>query len=168
MMSRIVLYPTAVRRTARAKGHEVCRPLARDVLTGGKAIAPKGSRTHGSGKSDTRASLASSWFIRGSESARYVTYEVGNTANHAATVALGSQPHIIKPKLSRVLAFQSDRFSFERRARGRSARALFFARKVRHPGNKRPVRFLQTPLAQFGRKHGFKVTTVANNRSRLP
>lgn len=167
-MSRIVLYPTQVRLTARNKGHEVCRPLAREVLTGGKHLAPRGSRTHGSGKTDTRTSLASSWFIRGSESAKFVTYEVGNRADHAATVALGSQPHEIRPRKARVMAFHSDRFMFERRSRGRSARALFFARKVRHPGNKRPVRFLQTPLAQFGRKHGFKVTVVLNNRSRLP
>lgn len=165
-MSRIVLYPTQVRLTARNKGHEVCRPLAREVFNGGKALAPRGPRTHGSGRTDTRPSLAQSWFIRGSETARYVIYEVGNRAAHAATVAVGSQPHDIRARGAKPMAFFSERFAFERR--GRSARALFFARKVRHPGNKRPVRFLQTPLAQFGRKRGFEVTNVANNRSRLP
>lgn len=167
-MSRIVLYPTQVRLTARNKGHEVTRPLVREVFNGGKALAPRGSGTHGSGKTDTRPSLARSWFIRGSETARYVTYEVGNSAAHAATVAVGSQPHDIRAKGTKPLAFFSERFAFQRKAGGRSPRALFFARKVRHPGNKRPVRFLQTPLAQFGRKRGFKVTNVANNRSRLP
>lgn len=167
-MSRVVLYPTAIRRAARDKAHEVCRPLARQVFAGGRALARKGSRTHGSGKTDTRPSLAASWFIRGSETARYVIYEVGNRANHAATAELGSQPHDIRPSAGKVLAFHSERFAFERSRAGRSARAMFFARKVRHPGNKRPVRFLRTPLAQFGRKHGFKVTVVSSNRSRLP
>lgn len=167
-MSRIVLYPTAVYRTARAKGYEVTRPLAREVLQGARHLAPRGDRLHGSGKTDTRPSIQASFGIRHSETRRYITFEVYNTADHAATVAVGSRPHVIRAKPGRLLAFQSERFSFERRLRGRSARSLFFARKVNHPGNKRPVRYLQTPLAQFGRKRGFKVTVVLNNRTRLP
>ena len=167
-MSRIVLYPTAVYRTARDKAHEVCRPLAREVLQGGRHLAPTGNGLHGSGKVDTRPKIMNSFGIRGSETRKEVVYEVYNTANHAATVALGSRPHVIAAKPGKLLAFQSERFAFQRRIRGRSARSLFFARKVNHPGNKRPVRYLQTPLAQFGRKRGFKVTTVSSNRTRLP
>lgn len=167
-MSRVVLYPTAVRRTARDKAHEVCRPLAREVLQGARHLAPTGSRTHGSGKTDNRPSIRASFGIRGSETSRYVTYEVYNTAAHAATVAVGSQAHDIRAKPGKLLAFHSERFAFARKSRGLSARALFYARKVRHPGNKRPVRYLQTPLAQFGRKAGFLVETVRNNRQRLP
>lgn len=167
-MSRIVLNPRQVYRTARAKAHEVCRPLAREVMAGGRALAPKGSRTHGSGKVDTRPSIAASFTMRRSETTKFVIYDVVNTANHAATVAVGSRAHDIRAKAGKLLAFSSDRFNFLRLRHGRSAKALFYARKVRHPGNKRPVRFLQTPLAQFGRKRGFKVTTVANNRGRLP
>lgn len=167
-MSRIVLNRAQVYRTARAKAHEVCRPLAREVLAGGRALAPRGSRTHGSGKVDTRPSISASFTMRRSETTKYVIYDVVNTANHASTVAVGSKPHMIMAKAGKLLAFSSERFNFARARAGRSARALFFARKVRHPGNKRPVRFLQTPLAQFGRKRGFKVTTVANNRGRLP
>jgi hypothetical protein len=167
-MSRIVLYPTAVYRTARDRAHEVCRPLAREVLQGARHLAPQGSGLHGSGRTDTRAKIRNSFGIRGSETRGYVIYEVYNTADHAATVAVGSRPHAIRAKPGKLLAFQSERFSFQRRLRGRSARALFFARKVNHPGNKRPVRYLQTPLAQFGRKRGFKVETVLNNRTRLP
>lgn len=166
-MARVVLYPVAIQRTARAKAHEVCGPLAREVLAGGRHLAPKGSRTHGSGRVDNRPSLAASFKMTVSNTPRYVTYDVINTAAHAATVAKGSRPHEIRPKTARVLAFSSERFRFEARRAGQ-IRNKFFARKVRHPGNKRPVRFLQTPLAQFGRKRGFKVTTVANNRSRLP
>lgn len=167
-MSRVVLYPTQVRLTARNKAHDVCRPLARQVQDAGKAMAPRGSRTHGSGRTDSRPSLASSWFIRGSETARYVTYEVGNTAIHAMTVAVGSQPHDIRARGSKPMAFYSERFALIRRARGRTPRALFFAWKVRHPGNKRPVRYLQTPLASYGRRAGFKVTNLISTRSRLP
>lgn len=167
-MSRIVLYPTTVYRTARAKGIEVCRPLAREVLQGGKHLAPRGDRLHGSGKTDTRASIYNSFGMRFHESRKYVAYEVYNTADHAATVAVGSRPHMIKAKAGGLLAFQSERFSALRKRRGLSARQLFYARKVRHPGNKRPVRYLQTPLAQYGRKRGFKVETVRSNRQRLP
>lgn len=167
-MARIVLNPAAVHRTARAKGYEVTRHLAHRVLAGARYLAPRGSRRHGSGKTDTRPSLAQSFGIRSSETPRYVTFEVYNSAAHAATVAVGSSAHDIKPRQARVLAFASDRFNFERLRAGRSARALFFARKVRHPGNKRPVRYLQTPLAQLGRKNNFVVTVVGNNRSRLP
>lgn len=167
-MSRIVLNPVAVQKTARAKGFQVCRPLARDVLAGAKVLAPRGSRMHGSGRVDNRPSIIGSFGQRVSESLRFVTFEVYNTADHASTVAVGSRAHDIRAKSGKVLAFHSDRFAFARKRAGRSARALFFARKVRHPGNKRPVRFLQTPLALYGRKHGFEVTTVANNRGRLP
>ena len=167
-MSRIVLNRVAVARTARTKGFQVCRSLARDVAVGAKALAPRGSRLHGSGTTDSRPSIISSFGQRNYESPKYVIFEVFNTADHAATVAAGSRPHMIQAKAGKVLAFQSERFAFARKRAGRSARALFFARKVRHPGNKRPVRYLQTPLAMYGRKHGFKVTTVANNRSRLP
>lgn len=167
-MSRIVLYPGAVNLAARTKGHEVCRPLAREVLQGGRHLAPRGSGLHGSGKTDTRAKIRDSFGTRNFDYRKEVIYEVYNTADHAATVAVGSRPHTIRAKPGKLLAFQSERFAFQRRLRGRSARSLFFARKVNHPGNKRPVRYLQTPLAQFGRKRGFKVTTVLNNRQRLP
>lgn len=168
-MSRIVLYPTAVYRTARAKGIEVCRPLAREVLQGGKHLAPKGDRLHGSGKTDTRTSLAQGWQpLRFSETRKYVAYDIVNISDHAATVALGSAAHDIVAKNGKLLAFHSERFAALRKRQGKSARALFYARRVRHPGNKRPVRYLQTPLAQFGRKRGFKVETVRNNRTRLP
>lgn len=167
-MSRIVLNQVQVRRTAQNKGHEVCKPLAKEVLAGGRALAPKGSRTHGSGKIDTRASIAASFDTKVLTTPNNVIYDVVNKANHAATVALGSRAHTIRPKTAPVLAFFSERFAFANRRAGHSVRGLFYARKVRHPGNKRPVRFLQTPLAQFGRKRGFKVTTAASNRSRLP
>lgn len=167
-MSRIVLNRVAVQKTARAKGYEVCRALARDVLVGAKALAPRGSRMHGSGRTDNRPAIINSFGQRTHETPKYVIFEVYNTADHAASVAVGSQPHDIRPKTANILAFHSERFAFARKRAGKSARALFFARKVRHPGNKRPVRFLQTPLAMYGRKHGFKVTTVANNRGRLP
>lgn len=168
MSSRVILYPTTVRRVARAKAFEVTKPLVRDVLVGARALAPKGSRRHGSGAADTRPSIASSFGVRGSETSKYVTFEVFNRADHAATVAVGSDPHVINPKTGKLLAFEWPRANFQRRRAGMSPRSMFFFRKVRHPGNKRPVRFLQTPLVMFGRKHNFKTTVVANRRSRLP
>lgn len=167
-MSRIVLNKPQVHKTARNKAYSVVRPMVRDVLAGGKRLAPKGNRRHGSGNLDTRPSLAQSWYTKWSENGRWITVIIGNTADHAATVADGSKAHEIVPRRGRLLAFEWERGNFLRKRRGLSARDLFYFRRVLHPGRKRPVRFLQTPLAMYGRKYGFKTTVSGPNRTRLP
>jgi hypothetical protein len=55
-----------------------------------------------------------------------------------------------------------------RRGNRRTGQFHFFI-KVRHPGNKRPVRYLTTPLGLYGRANGFKVTMMGTvNRTHLP
>ena len=60
----------------------------------------------------------------------------------------------------------SARSSGRLRGRGPSRRLrrvgpYFLFKAVHHPGNKRPVRFLTTPLYMYGRLAGFRVTTTA-------
>lgn len=157
-----------IHRTARAKGYQVVRPMVRDTLKGAKHLAPSGTRRHGSGTVDTRPDLANSFYTQWSETPRYITVQIGNRAQHAATVSQGSSAHDIRARSGPLLAFEWPRANFLRQHHRMSPRRLFFFRKVRHPGNKRPVRFLTTPLTMYGRRYNFKVTTVGVNRSRLP
>lgn len=96
-----------------------------------------------------------------------VTNEIGSPKKYAATVHQGSKPHVIRSRKG-MLKFRWERGNLllERR-RGRK-RQFFFFDSVRHPGNKRPTRYLTTPLAQFGRLNGFRTITSAPGRSRLP
>jgi hypothetical protein len=136
--------------------------LVRQVESGAKRLAPRGDHRHGSGKPRrTRALVPSihskvtvlAWGIRG---------EVGSNAVHAATVHLGSKPHIIRAR-GKMLKFTSDRIDFASAARrgrrgGNKRMGRFHYRfSVLHPGNKRPVRYLTTPLVQFGHAAGFRV-----------
>jgi hypothetical protein len=103
---------------------------------------------------------------------------VGSTAAHAATVHEGSKPHTIYAR-GKMLKFQWPRGDFLLAARQgrrggnkRTGRFHYFVR-VRHPGNKRPIRYLTTPLTLFGRANGFVVikslqSTLYGQRTRLP
>lgn len=98
-----------------------------------------------------------------------VKSQVGSSVNHAATIHQGSFPHVILSRRGRTLKFRWERGDFLIRARQRGIRGGFhYFAQVRHPGNKRPVRYLTTPLHMFGRLHGFRVSTVGWGRTRLP
>jgi hypothetical protein len=167
-MSRVVLYPATNRRTAANKAYEVMRPVVRGVENGGRRLAPRGTGRHGSGKVDNRPSLAQSWYTQWTVTPRFIDAMVGNRAAHAMTVSLGSSPHMIFPKRGPLLAFEWPRGNFLRKRHNLSPRELFYFRRVLHPGNKRPVRFLQTPLALYGRRGNFKVTLYGKGRTRFP
>lgn len=55
-----------------------------------------------------------------------------------------------------------------RRGSSRLTGRFHYFVSVRHPGNKRPVRYLTTPLALFGRINGFVILGVGRGRTRLP
>lgn len=159
----------AVHRTARAKGYEVVRSVAGPVLRDARYLAPRGTHRHGSGTAVAGKRLADSLIQAWSETPRFITSDVGSDLDYAATVARGSRPHAIRPIRKRFLVFEWERGRLLRGTRGKAGRGgLFFFKKVRHPGNKRPVRYLQTPLALWGRRANMKVTTVGNSRTRLP
>lgn len=159
---------SVIHRTARAKAYEVVRSVAAPVLRDAKYLAPRGTHRHGSGTAVAAKRLADSGGQRWSETPRFITAEVFFDADWAATIAKGSQAHTIRPIRKRFLVFEWERGRLLRGTRGRAGRGgLFFFKKVRHPGNKRPVRYLQTPLALWGRRANMKVTIVGNNRTRL-
>jgi hypothetical protein len=167
-MSRIKLYPAVVYRTARAKGYEEVRAVAYPTLAGARYLAPRGSHKHGSGRPVSGPRLADSFGMRWSERINLITVEIYNSADYASTVAIGSGPHTIRPKSKRFLMFEWPRGEASPRMRRRMYKGKFLFKKVRHPGNKRPVRYLQTPLAMYGRSRNFRVVTVPNSRSRFP
>src|ERR1044071_4592930 len=150
-----------IRATARAKAMELMDPYTQQVLAGGQRLSRRGNHKHGSGKTVAAPRLADTGKITWlGGTADTIRAQVTFTAPHASTVALGSKAHKI-PKSGRakpLLKFKWPRGEASPRLRRRMTRTGFFLfTNVRHPGRKRPVRFLQTPLATYGRKHNFKV-----------
>jgi hypothetical protein len=105
----------------------------------------------------------------------FVAERIGSRKDYAATVHQGSSAHAIRAK-GKMLKFEWERGNIRivtrrggRRVRGKPGRGRFFYfLKVRHPGNKRPVRYLTTPMHLFGRINGFRTTSRPVGRSRLP
>jgi hypothetical protein len=101
---------------------------------------------------------------------------IGSQKQYAASAHQGSQPHYINSR-GKMLKFEWERGNIAVRARGRRGRVrgragpagnYFFFVRVRHPGNKRPVRYLTTPMHMFGRMNGYRTTSSRVNRTRLP
>lgn len=171
-MSRWVPNPVEIQKTSRSQGYRLVQSYSADVLAGGQRLSRLGSHKHGSGRTVSKPRLSATgkrvWVPTGPGS---VVCNVVFTADHAATVGLGSKAHRI-PKSGTakpLLKFKWPRGEASPRLRRRMTRTGFFLfTRVRHPGRKRPVRYLQTPLATYGRIYNFKVKTAANNRSYLP
>lgn len=92
---------------------------------------------------------------------------VGARKKYAETAHQGSKAHIIRGK-GRMLKFRWERGNLLMQHRGRGRRDFFYFKSVRHPGNKRPVRYLTTPLSLVARRNGFLVFGVGRGRRRLP
>lgn len=168
-MSRVVLNRPLVLLTAQKAATPLVRKTAREVLSGAQRLAPRGSHLSGSGGRHPGEALVPSLKATLDIGVSFVESTVGSKVDHAASIHQGSQPHIIRGK-GKLLKFEWVRGSLlvSRRSGGRKSRRFFFFKHVRHPGNKRPVRYLTTPLALYGRINGFLVTTQGANRSRLP
>lgn len=168
-MARVNLSRPKVIATAQARAIPLVRSTSQKVLTGAKRLAPRGTHLSGSGRRRPGQTLVQSLREDMTVSADTVRSVIGSTKVYATTVHQGSKPHVIISKRGRKLKFRWDRGDFLAGRRGRRSRnGFFFFVKVNHPGNKRPRRFLTTPLAQFGRAAGFKVTVSLANRSFLP
>lgn len=136
------------------------------VERGAKALIPVGDHVSGSGAPARNATLLSSVYQQVTANSATVRGRVGAKTRHAATVHQGSKAHIIRSKRGKMLKFRWDRGDFlvearagRRRGNRRTGQFHYFLR-VRHPGNKRPVRYLTTPLHLFGGALNFRVTTV--------
>lgn len=167
-MSRIVLHRTATLNSAREKGQEVALGLSRKVLIGAKTLARQGTHRHGSGRPVSGQSLkASLQSVRISTDPFQVIYDIGSPLDYAASVHQGSRAHEIRAT-SKPLSFFWHRARFQGRGRRLRSDPRVAFESVRHPGNKRPNRFLTTPLHQFGRAANFVVRTRSASRGFLP
>jgi hypothetical protein len=97
---------------------------------------------------------------------RQIVFDIGSPLPYAASVHQGSAPHRIDG--DPLLAFFWPRARYFGGNRRRGPAPLWIARNVMHPGNKRPRRFLTTPLIQYGRQAGFEVSTIPVSRGFLP
>lgn len=170
-MATIILNKPLVLATAQKQTLPLVRKTTRQILTGAKRLAPKGSHLSGSGERRPGQSLAASLNSSITVTTTHVTGEVGSRKDYAASIHQGSKPHVIRSKRGKNLKFQWDRgqhLVFGRRGH-RVGRIFFYFSEVNHPGNKRPVRYLTTPMHQFGRANGFKTTTLVGvTRGFLP
>lgn len=173
-MSRVLLNQVQVIRVSQQLTLPLVTRVVRQVEVGARRLAPRGDHRHGSGKPRRTRPLAASVRTNIRVGVRQINGWVGSNAAHAATIHLGSKPHVIRAK-GKMLKFTSDRLDFLEAARrgrrgGNKRRGGFHYRLwVLHPGNKRPVRFLTTPLVMAARMNGFAVTLHAVPvSSRLP
>jgi hypothetical protein len=167
-MSKIMLSQASVVRSGRLRAFEVARPLTAKVLLGARTLVPKGTHRHGSGRRVAGPTLLASLHSRQVlRDVKQVVFEVGSALNHAATVHQGSEPHDIAARGSKPMVFAWHRARFFKGGRLPADPIVKFFR-VHHPGNKRPRRYLTTPLVQFGRADGFMVSTTPVSRGFLP
>ena len=170
-MSRWVPNRPVIQATSRARGIKEVTRLTQGVLTGGRRLARRGSHKHGSERPVVGPRMADSLKRTFKNTSKVIQADVTATVPWAASMAAGSRAHKI-PKsgyAKPLLKFKWARGKANPRLRKRMTRTEFFLfRKVRHPGNKRANRFLQTPLAMYGRRYNFRVTIKANSRSYLP
>ena len=166
-----------------ALSHRLTGPYVRKttdlILQGARRQAPRGDHLSGSGARQPGQTLAASLTIQSDMTLNSIVERVGSKKNYAATVHQGSTPHYINGH-GKLLKFQWERGNLlvaaraSGRIRGRGpSRNLrkrgnfFFFVRVHHPGNKRPVRYLTTPMHLYGRMRGFRTTSTPVSRSRL-
>lgn len=146
-------------------------PLVRRTVNqihfGAVRSAPRGSHRHGSGQPVQGVNLQSSIFDDIGLSGDSIIGKVGSRLDHALIAHQGSRPHVIRMR-GKMLKFQWERGSLLLQHQGKRARTVFFFKKVNHPGNKRPVRYLTTPMHLYGRMNGFITVSSPVSRTRLP
>lgn len=142
------------------------------ILAGARQLVPRGDHRSGSGARRPGLSLAASLKVKQNSTSTVISELIGSEKVYAASEHQGSDPHYIHGR-GKMLKFQWERGALLVRARGRRGRVrgnyvYFYFRSVRHPGNKRPVRFLTTPMHLYGRLYGFRTSSARVNRTRLP
>lgn len=168
-MARVRISAISKQRTAQRAALPLVRRTTNQIEAGAQRLVPHGSHRSGSGRAAPGQPLSSSIKSSISVAAVRITGRVGSRKAYAATVHQGSRPHVIRGR-GRMLRFRWERGDFLLRARGARGAAgrFFFFRSVRHPGNKRPVRYLTTPLIMFARANGFFALRQEVSRFRLP
>lgn len=171
-MGRLNLNRTEVVRTPQRLALPLVTRVTEQTFNGAMRLAPRGSHLSGSGKRREGKSITGGMYRRMRVTNSNIVSRIGSTADHAASMHQGSKAHRIPLNTGgKVLKFKWKRSLFSgirRRTRVKSTGGFVYLIKVRHPGNKRPVRYLTTPLTQFGRRAGFRVSRQPVNRGFLP
>lgn len=166
-MARVRLNRTEVNRTVKAYTTPLVARTTSQISHFARIMVPRGTHMSGSGKRRQGKNLHSSMYSRLRVGAREVVGRVGADKRYAETVHQGSKPHTIRGR-GKLLKFQWERGNLLLEHRGRRGRRFHYFPRVRHPGNKRPVRYLTTPLSLVARRNGFLVFGVGRARGRLP
>lgn len=152
------------------------RKTSNSIIGGARRLAPRGDHQSGSGARRPGQALVPSLQIKSNSTVTTISELVGSEKVYAATVHQGSEPHYIHGR-GKMLKFEWERGNIQIRARGRRGRQrgrpgprgnYFYFVTVYHPGNKRPVRYLTTPMHLYGRLNGFRTSSARVNRTRLP
>lgn len=146
------------------------------IIQGARRLAPRGDHRSGSGKRKPGVQLQESLEIQAKSTRTSIVERVGSRKKYAASKHQGSRAHFIRGR-GKMLKFEWERGNVQIVARGRRGRVrgkrgpagnFFYFRVVHHPGDKRPVRYLTTPMHLYGRLHGFRTSSQRVNRTRLP
>lgn len=157
-MSRVNLNPTAVRTFGRRNGAIAVKSVQRTALAGSKRMARRspahlsGSRVPAQGPRLVEAITGTPVTFSGWD----VQARIESRTRYTLTEHEGSRAHRIRPRKVRNLKFfWVQKFAIRGgRRRVRPGQASYF-RHVMHPGNRRPVKFLTTPLAASARVNNF-------------
>ena len=179
-MARIRLDRAKVITAAHKAAGPHVRRASNLMIQGARRLVPHGDHRSGSGSRKLGVNLATSLVIDSHSTVTSITERIGSRNNYAATVHQGSSAHFINSH-GRKLKFEWERGNLllaarrsgRIRGRGPSARLrrrgdFFYFVQVFHPGNKRPVRYLTTPMHLYGKLYGFRTTSTPASRSRLP
>lgn len=173
-MARVNLNQAQIILTAQRFTLPLVQRTGQEVLDGARFLVPEGDHMSGSGRPKSGPTIQQSLYSRTEMGPQRIRMRVGAKAKHSLTIHQGSRAHIIRSRRGKMLKFRWDRGDFlvaaragRRRGNRRTGQFHYFV-SVRHPGNKRTVRFLTTPLSMFGRINGFRVTTVGTGIGRLP
>lgn len=176
-MARIRLNQTKVISSAHKAAGPHIKRTSELILGAARRMAPSGNHLSGSGRRQQGQKLKASLVNEVRTGVDYIVRSVGSRKNYAASEHQGSEPHVIRGK-GKMLKFKWERgdmlVTARRRGRissrypRRNKNGFFYFVKVKHPGNKRPVRYLTTPMHLFGRMRGFRTDSWPVGRSRLP
>lgn len=174
-MARVRLNRAQIDITARTRGRMLVQQVVDLTERGARALIPIGDHVSGSGAPARDITLLSSLYSRITKSnSREIVGRVGAMTKHALTVHRGSQAHVIRSRRGKTLKFRWERGDFlvaaraGRRRGNRRTGGFHYFMRVRHPGNKRPVAYLTTPMSMFARQYGFLVFGVGRGVRRLP
>lgn len=132
-MAKLILNRVQVIRTAQKRGTELVGRVTRMAAAIARRTAPKGQI---SGSAPTGARLRGSIYNDPPRlSTNIVRGRIGSKLKYAATVSLGSRPHLIRARRKKTLKFYWNRV-------GRTV----YPTVVHHPGRRRPNLYMQRAM----------------------